>query len=498
MRRGTDMSDDEPSTDGAEHRDYGGPMADQETAGGLLLPNLVSATAKMVDTVYRSHEVSGLRRDQDMRGDAPVSDQYYDGHKHEDLYNMVHENLDPHDATTAGDLINDIGNWLSDVSYLMRNAVKQEQVEWQGEAANKAHGLFSANADWAEGTRDAAWLVSNRYKEQAETASNARSNMPEPTGFDMKEELNKGVAKIASGDISGGADVFSDIPDKQDEADEKHAEAVQVMRDMDNGYHQTASTQPAFAKPPDPADSDSTSTSTAGYVSGDSGGVSSPGGTGGGATGSGATGGGGAAGSGSGAAGGAGSAVSGAPSTAGRSYSGSGPVPSTSPGGNGGGGAPSGAGTSARPGSGAAAAPVTGGGNLRGVGSDKPRAGLSRGGAGGSGTPRSGSSAAPRATGNSTGAGERSAAGRATGSEPGGSKGAVPRGGAAAARAADSSSGGGRPMAGAPGAGRGGGGGDEEEHQRKYEFGEDPDEIFGEEAEYTEDGHRIVPPVIGG
>src|SRR5699024_8623971 len=125
-------------------------------------------------------------------------------------------------------------------------------------------------------TRDAAWLVSNRYKEQAETASNARSQMPEPTHFDMKEEINKGFEKIAGGDFSAAADVFSGIPQKQEEAKEKHAEAVQVMQDMDNGYYRTASTQPVFAKPPDPAESSSTGTSSAGYVSPGSGGVTPP------------------------------------------------------------------------------------------------------------------------------------------------------------------------------------------------------------------------------
>src|SRR5699024_5102850 len=138
--------------------------------------------------------------------------------------------------------------------------------------------LVESNADWAASTRDAAWLGSNRYKEQAETAGNARSRMPEPTHFDMSEELDKGVAKVASGDLSGAADVFAKIPEKQEEADEKHAEAVQVMHDMDNGYHRTASSQPVFVKPPEPGDSGSTDTSAAGYISAaDSGGVSGPG-----------------------------------------------------------------------------------------------------------------------------------------------------------------------------------------------------------------------------
>src|SRR5699024_7437432 len=137
--------------------------------------------------------------------------QNYPGYSHENLHAMVNDNLNTETANTAGDIVNEIGNWLSDVSAAMRNAVKQEQVEWQGEAADKAHGLFTANAGWAEGTRDAAWLVSNRYKEQAETASNARSQMPEPTHFDMKEEINKGFEKIAGGDFSAAADVFSGI-----------------------------------------------------------------------------------------------------------------------------------------------------------------------------------------------------------------------------------------------------------------------------------------------
>src|SRR5699024_10036440 len=182
------------------------------------------------------------------------------------------------------------------------------------------------NATWGEDTRDAAWLVSNRYKEQAETAAKARSQMPEPTHFDMKDEMTKGFTKIAQGDFSDAADVFSSIPDKQQEAEEKHAEAVQVMQNMDSGYYQTASTQPMFAKPPEPGDSSSAGTSTASYIPGSdgSGGVTSPGRPGGGVTG-----GSGPVSAGAGTSGG--STLSGAPGTTGRSYSGTGPMPSTSP-----------------------------------------------------------------------------------------------------------------------------------------------------------------------
>ena len=462
---------------------------------GGLIPNPANAFSRIYNNAHRKSEFADLREDQNMRSDAPLSEQAYSGYTHEKLHEMVTEDLDTETADTAGDVVNEIGNWLSDVGAEMRNAVQQEQVEWQGEAANKAHGLFDANADWAEGTRDAAWLVSNRYKEQAETAGNARSRMPEPTHFDMAAELDKGVAKVASGDLSGAADVFSGIPEKQEEADEKHAEAVQVMHDMDNSYHRTASSQPMFVKPPEPGDSGSTDTSAAGYISAaDSGGATGPGSVGTGNSGGAMSG---AGNSGTpGGPGGVGAGTSGGPGTAGKNYSATGPVgASTNAGGPGGGTGPSTGSTTARPGSGGLAAPLGAAGGSAGTGSGAPPRGAGRGGA-----PHSaGSAAAPRANSGAGSAGERSAAGRATGSETGGSgKSAVSRGGAAAARAAESSGQGGRPMAGAPGAGRGGNS-DDEEHQRKYEITEDdPDEIFGNDAEYTENGQRVVPPVIGG
>lgn len=487
------MADDGQATGEEEHYQYGGPMADMESLPTAVASPMVYSAARANNSIYHVSQFATLRKNQEMRSDAPMSEQRYAGHSHEELHGMVNENMDKDTADTAGEIAAEIGNWLADVSTKMRNAIKQQQVEWQGEAADKARGLFTANAEWSDGTSEAAWLVANRYQEQSQTAATARSEMPEPTHFDQQEEMQKVKEQFASGDLGGAVDTLNSIPKKQQEADEKHQEAVRVMQNMDQGYHQTATTQPAFSPPPEPAEASSTGTSSAGYVPAGSGGGTSPVSVGGGGS---------AATPSMGAPSGGGSSVTSAPSTGGNapgtssgSYSGTGPVRSGSPVGNTGTpGSASPSTSTARPG-GAAAMPP-GGGNLRNVGSETSRPGLGR--SGNSSTARPGSSsAAPRATGNTAGGGERSAAGRATGSEPGTSKGPVARGGAAAARTSDPSSTSGRPMAGAPG-GRGGGGDDDNDHERKYEFGEDPDEIFGDDVEYTEDGHRIVPPVIGG
>ena len=200
-----------------------------------------------------------LLQGQTTRGGAPVPGQNYAAASHDDLYQMVHNNVDLEGINNRGRVANDLGNWLADVSNSFNDAANA--AEWQGNAASQAHGFFQATASHAEQTGQAVQLSSNRYSQQAAAAHYAQTNMPEPTGFNQHAEMDKATQQLVAGDPSGATQTMNGIAAKQQQADAAHAQAVQIMHGLDSTYHDTASTQPTYQSPPQPGHNESTSAS---------------------------------------------------------------------------------------------------------------------------------------------------------------------------------------------------------------------------------------------
>ncbi|WP_103355300.1 hypothetical protein [Amycolatopsis sp. CA-128772] len=241
---------------------------------------------------YSVEQGKVLLHNQSTRGDAPAPEQNYPASTHEELYNMVHQNMDPKDLDDRGRLANRIGNWLADVSNSANDAVNSSEIQWQGTGAAQAHGFFQNTASYTAETANAAQLSSNRYSQQAAAADYAQKNMPEPTGFDQQAEINKATQQYQGGDLVGATQTMTNVAAKQQQADAAHQQAVQVLQNLDSTYHETASTQPTYTPPPQLGQGDSTSasgfhgTSSAGFSgtptiggSGGGGGGTGPGGT---------------------------------------------------------------------------------------------------------------------------------------------------------------------------------------------------------------------------
>ncbi|PKV92005.1 hypothetical protein ATK30_2793 [Amycolatopsis echigonensis] len=458
-------------------------------AVGVNSPETRGATERDASQ-YSVQQGQQLLQGQQTRSDAPTPDANYASYSHEDLHKMVNEGLNFESINDRSRVTNTYGNWLADASNQFRDAANTAGAEWQGEAAAQAHSFFQSTADHTEKTGNAMQLVSNRYSQQSAAADYAQRNMPEPTGFDQKAEMAKATEQFQNGNPLQGVIALNDIATKQQQADAAHQQAVQVMHGLDTTYHETSTTQPVYAPPPQ-LNNDSTQASSASPVT-VPGGASSgpyvgPGGPGTGGPGPGFT---------SPPLGGPAANTFGSPSVGNPAVSPPGMPYAPGPGVNTGTGPLSNTG-------------LTGGGNtLRTTPSPLSRLspdGLALGGGGGTGnagedTPRTRSGG---------GIGRGGAGGRVTGGtgsggsgKPGesGGKGAaerLERGATAAANAGK----GGKPGAAGAGAGAAGAGKKKEEdkeHKNKIPAQVDPDEVFEVKSERGPDGEKITPPVLGG
>lgn len=210
---------------------------------------------------YSVEQGKVLLHNQSTRGDAPAPSQNYPASTHEQLYDMVHNELDARDLDDRGRVANKLGNWLADVSNAANDAVNSTEVQWQGAGAAQAHSFFQSTASYTAETANAAQLTSNRYSQQAAAADYAQKNMPEPTGFNQQAEMDKATKQYQSGDLIGATQTMNNVAAKQQQADAAHQQAVQVLQGLDSTYHETASTQPTYAPPPQLGQGDSTSVS---------------------------------------------------------------------------------------------------------------------------------------------------------------------------------------------------------------------------------------------
>ncbi|MEV6645343.1 hypothetical protein [Amycolatopsis sp. NPDC051371] len=420
-----------------------------------------------------------LQEGQNLRGGAPEPEDNYANQPHEVLYDMVHKNMNLEDLNDRSRVANVYGNWLADASNQFRDAATAAGGSWQGPAADQANGFFQSTAGHTEQTGNAMQLASNHYSQQSAAAHYAKTNMPEPTGFNQQAELDKAKQQYNSGDLIGMSGTMAGIQAKQQQSDAAHQQAVQVLQNLDGTYHETASSQPTYAPPPQLGGNDSTSvsgfhgTSSTGFTGTPTIGGTGPGGT-------------------------SGSYVPGGTTPPGVTPPGATPPNFVQPGTTSGiGGTGFGGGNTGFRGGPAAggfgrmtpdglAMPGTAGGGTGGgdITRSKPGIGSGRAGTGFAGSRVSGGgyTGDPK---EAAGEGKAAGAGK-TGKAPGER---LERGATAAAAAKGKGSG-----AGAAGAGAGKKKEDDKEHKNKYAVDED---VFDLKPERGPDGEKIVKPTIG-
>ncbi|WP_410669754.1 hypothetical protein [Amycolatopsis sp. cmx-4-68] len=418
-----------------------------------------------------------LQEGQTLRGDSPTPDENYANSPHEVLYDMVHKDLDVEGINERSRVTNVYGNWLADASNQFRDAATAAGGSWQGPAAEQANGFFQNTAGHTEQTGNAMQLMSNHYSQESAAASYAKTNMPEPTGFNQQAEMDKAKQQYNSGDLIGMSSTMDGIQAKQQQADAAHQQAVQVLHGLDGTYHETASSQPTYAPPPQLGQGDSTSasgfhgTSSAGFT-----GAPTIGGT-----------------SGAGPGGTTGTYLPGGTTPPGTTPPGATPPNYVAPGTTSGVGGPNtfGGNSNFRP------TPAAGNfGRLTPDGLAMPGTTSGTAGGGGditrskSGVGRAGSGFAGSRVSGSAGGAQEGEGGKSAGKTAGKPSERLERGATAAAAA--------KGKAGAPGAAGASGAGkkkeDDKEHKNKYAVEED---VFDLKPERGPDGEKIVKPTIG-
>ncbi|MFC4005063.1 hypothetical protein ACFS2C_27350 [Prauserella oleivorans] len=417
-----------------------------------------------------------------------ASDMNYPGHEHEQLKQFVTENLRAEDIQGISDAYAELVSVLEDLSSRLNEGVGKSRQEWEGDAAEQAHGFFQSLGTWSDGNAQNAKLASEVIAQEGNAAATAKNTMPEPVPFDWRTEFKK----LVTSNPFDLADNISETMETYRRSQEAHDEAARVMTTYDNELYQAASKQPAFSEPPTfgAGGSDGVRMPSASAA------ISVPGGD----AGTGASGyaGGSISGTGTGPGGSGGGGSFSVPGGSGGSSGGGGYTPVPAPlqsGRNTGAGMPSGTRPSGyRPPTATGRVPSGGGSNsgFGGMGA-MPVGGMAAGGMGGGSSDyssklgRGGFGPGGSAAVGGTGAGPGAASGAAR-PGMGGMPGAAP--GAAAAAGGAGRGAGGMGAMGA-GAGRGGQGSEDAEHQRPtYLVEGDPDEVFGTDE-------RTAPPVIG-
>ncbi|RBM19274.1 hypothetical protein DI005_16455 [Prauserella sp. PE36] len=409
----------------------------------------------------------------------------YQGHDHGAMSSYVANGLDPQDVVEISDAYHELHTAFSEFATQLKEAVGKSQHEWEGAAADQAHGYFQSLSTWADGNSQNAQLASEVMYQQSEAATTAKNSMPEEVPFNWETEMQRWGSNPFN-IVSNMNETFETYQRSQ----EAHSEAARVMTQYDNDLYTAASKQPVFAEPPKfgTGNGEGTGlkppgtgismpgnggTDASGYSGGSiPGGSTVPGGSGGGSYGGGGSGPGGPGGGYSSPAPLPGSYTGSTPGTAPSGYR---PPTTSRP------RVPTGNGNSNFNSMGPMPMGPMGGGGSYGAGGSDYASKLGRGGAGGFGP------------GGSAGAGGAPGAGAASGAASGPAKpGMGPMGGGAAAPGAAAAAGRGGMGAAGMGAGSGRGQGSEDaEHQRPtYLVEGDPDEVFGTDQ-------RTAPPVIG-
>ncbi|GAB2980795.1 hypothetical protein LWP59_00930 [Amycolatopsis acidiphila] len=451
----------------------------------LIAQSKANATADQ----QRTQQSRQLSQGVEFRSGLPAPDTHYQGYDHSTLQTMV-QSVNPGQVTGVSTSWTQLANAMATFGQQLGQAATKSGATWKGDAAESAYNFVSGLGTWSDQSGQAAQLASDQVYSQSSAAETAKNSMPEPIPFSWTDEM-KGWASSNPLDLVDNIDKSFQ---KQQQSQEAHDQAVQVMTSYDNNLYTAASKAPAFNPPPT---FEGPTGGTTGHLSGSIDGTSSAGYTGpsggtGGVGGTGGTPGGGQVGGGnsgslSGSLAGLSTPVAptlnsgvktGGSSTPGRT-SAQGFQP---PGGNSNSSTSSGLGQAGLGSMGGMPMGAMGGG-FGGMGDgDDYSSKVGRGGGSGFGP---GGSAASSGSGSSGSAG----AGAQSGARAGGAGAAETAAGGSGARGSAGSSG--RSGMGGMGHGGKGQGGEDEEHQRpSWLIEPDPDEVFGT----TE---RTAPPVIG-
>ncbi|HKS47429.1 MAG TPA: hypothetical protein VJT49_20435, partial [Amycolatopsis sp.] len=168
----------------------------------------------------------------------------YKGVDHPTLQSYV-QAVDPGQVGGMSDGYHEMASTFNEIATALKDAVTKSQSEWEGDAADSARGYFTSLQTWADGNSQNSQLASEVTYQQSTAAQTAKNSMPDPIPFSWQDELKKWASNPF--DI---VDSVKSSMEKQQQSQEAHDQAAQVMSSYDSNLYGAASKQPVFAEPP--------------------------------------------------------------------------------------------------------------------------------------------------------------------------------------------------------------------------------------------------------
>lgn len=167
---------------------------------------------------------------------------------HEELYASVHTNNNPSEAYSLAREWTQLGNTMAENSRVMDETIRSTESGWTGPAAEVARQATLKLATWGGDAAQTSQYMGTRIADQGLAAETAKASMPEPVNFDYEQMLRQG---FATGGLAGLTQAVTDVQVASAKARTAHAQAAQVMSNMEAQSRSVDETTPRFVRPPD-------------------------------------------------------------------------------------------------------------------------------------------------------------------------------------------------------------------------------------------------------
>lgn len=235
------------------YAEVAGANANKHGWDRLFAPDASQVAGQYSNASARFYEHEVAAEGTGYRPGLDASDVDYRGMPHERLLAMVQDGASAEEIDEQGNVINDMGNLLKELTGAIQQGVSKEQAGWQGNGAQAAFQGVGDLSKWMDTSGDAAFLTANRYSQASAAIANARNSMPEPAGRTVMQSMDLAHQQLASGDLLGVVDTYKNMRSNAAAALQAQQQAAQVLAARDQTLYVTGSTQPTYAAPPQPA-----------------------------------------------------------------------------------------------------------------------------------------------------------------------------------------------------------------------------------------------------
>ncbi|HVV12709.1 PPE domain-containing protein [Amycolatopsis sp.] len=220
---------------------------DENSSGFWQAVTNVAAKIKgqMTADQQRSQQTRQLGQNVEYRTGLSPSGTDYMGFDHAALKDMV-QTVNPSQVTGVSTAWNQLANAMATFGQQLGQAATKSGATWKGDAAESAYNFVSGLGTWSDQSGQAAQLAADQVYNQSSAAETAKNTMPDPIPFSWTDEMKSWAT-------SNPLDIVDNVNasfQKQQQSQDAHDQAAQVMSSYDSNLYTAASKAPAFTPPP--------------------------------------------------------------------------------------------------------------------------------------------------------------------------------------------------------------------------------------------------------